>query len=137
MVEPVEMIRDTKLRAVMGRGPDATYPHRAESWMSEQSLANIRANLQAAHRLYTGESAGLDLMLKQQGHAELAEEIEQQFRQIETSLAPLGDSLVAALGRDYSSLLELTAQFKSLDESLNQAMQALDVQLGFNSRDGD
>ncbi|WP_027853484.1 imelysin family protein [Marinobacterium litorale] len=137
LVEPVEMIRDTKLRAVMSRGPDATYPHRAESWMSEQSLANIRANLQAAHRLYTGESAGLDLMLKQQGHAELAEEIEQRFRQIEASLEPLGDSLVAALGREYSSLLELTAQFKSLDESLNQAMQALDVQLGFNSRDGD
>ncbi|SEG84340.1 imelysin family protein [Marinobacterium lutimaris] len=137
LVEPIELIRDTKLLAVLGRGAEATYPHRAESWLSEQSLANIRTNLDAAHALYTGESAGLDQMLRAQGHGEIADQIEADFAQLNKELEPLGDSLVAALETHYDELKTLTASLRKLDESLNSAMQVLGVQLGFNSRDGD
>jgi predicted lipoprotein len=137
LVEPIELIRDTKLLAVMGRGPDATYPHRAESWMSERSLSNIRINIEAAQRLYHGETAGLDRLLRQAGEDELAARISAQFERIEQQLAPLGDSLLRALEQDYDALGAVATELKTLNSLLNEAMLALNVQLGFNSRDGD
>lgn len=137
LVEPIEMIRDTKLRAVMGRGPDATYPHRAESWLSGQSLANIRTNIQAARGLYEGDTAGLDQLLRQADQGVMADRISASFDRIQQLLAPLGDSLEAALQTHYEELEELTVELKTLNTLLNDAMLALDVQLGFNSRDGD
>ena len=137
LVEPIELIRDTKLLAVLGRGPDATYAHRAESWLSEQSLANIRTNLDAAYALYKGESAGLDQLLVSQGHGEIAKQIEADFAELNNQLEPMGDSLVAALETHYNDLKTLTLTLRKLDDSLNSAMQVLGVQLGFNSRDGD
>jgi len=137
LVEPIELIRDTKLRAVMGRGPEASYPHRAENWMSGRSLANIRANIEAAQRLYLGDEAGLDNLLRQAGQAPLADQISRQFEQIRHQLEPLGDSLSVALEQHYATLGELTDALKALNTSLNDAMLALNVQLGFNSRDGD
>lgn len=137
LVEPIELIRDTKLRAVMGRGPDATYPHRAENWLSGHSLANIRANMEAAQQLYYGDTAGLDQLLRQAGQEQLADRIVSQFKQIDAQLAPLGDSLTQALEQHYDTLSALAADLKVLNTTLNDAMLALDVQLGFNSRDGD
>ncbi|WP_432697111.1 imelysin family protein [Marinobacterium sp. YM272] len=137
LVEPVELIRDTKLLAVLGRNAESTYPHRAESWLSEQSLANIRANLDAAYALYAGNSAGLKQLLEAQGHAKIAQQIEADFKQLNAQLEPLGDSLVKALESHYDELKTVAASLRALDDSLNNAMQVLGVQLGFNSRDGD
>jgi len=137
LVEPIEAIRDTKLLAPMGKGPDITYPHRAESWRSEQSLANIRANLHAAYALFKGEKAGVEQLLQQQDAGDLAEKIDRQFRQLDDQLEPLGDSLTQALKSNYTELAAVTDSLKALDQLLGQAMQSLNVQLGFNSRDGD
>lgn len=137
MVEPIELIRDTKLIAVMGKGPDNTYPHRAESWRSEQSLSNIRKNLEAAYALFEGERSGVDQLLRQSGNMDLAVAIEQQFELLDAQLDPLGDSLTAALTDHYSELTRLVQSLKTLDNLLTQATQTLGVQLGFNSRDGD
>ncbi|MBR9882222.1 MAG: imelysin family protein [Oceanospirillales bacterium] len=137
LVEPIELIRDTKLLAVMGKGPDATYPHRAENWMSEQSLVSIRANLDAAHDMFTGSTAGLAQLLRQRGEPDMAKAIEQQFQLIDDQLEPLGDSLTAALDNHYEALKSITDSLKVLDVLLNKAVQSLDIQLGFNSRDGD
>ncbi|GGC10406.1 hypothetical protein GCM10011352_41110 [Marinobacterium zhoushanense] len=137
LVEPIELIRDTKLLAVLGKGANSTYPHRAESWMSEQSLANIRTNLHAAHALFKGDSAGLEQLLRQRGEADLARAIEQHFALLDEQLQPLGDSLVQALDSHYAELIATTESLKTLDLLLGKAMKALDIQLGFNSRDGD
>lgn len=137
LIEPVELIRDTKLLAVMGKGPDATFPHRAESWLSEQSLASIRANIDAAYALFKGEHAGVEQLLGQHGEADLAIAIDQQFKILQGQVDPLGDSLTAALSSHYPELKEVALSLKVLDTLLIKAAQALNVQLGFNSRDGD
>jgi predicted lipoprotein len=105
--------------------------------MSERSLSNIRINIEAAQRLYHGETAGLDRLLRQAGEDELAARISAQFERIEQQLAPLGDSLLRALEQDYDALGAVATELKTLNSLLNEAMLALNVQLGFNSRDGD
>ncbi|MBV1789303.1 imelysin family protein [Marinobacterium sp. D7] len=137
LVEPIELIRDTKLLAVLGKGADSTYPHRAESWMSEHSLANIRTNLDAAQALYKGSNAGLEQLLRQRGEEERAKAIEQQFLLLDEQLQPLGDSLTGALDAHYAELVTIADSLKVLDHLLGMAMKTLGIQLGFNSRDGD
>ena len=138
LVEPIEMIRDTKLRNVMGQSREEARSRRAESWRSEQSLANIKANVNAAHELYA-LPGGLAELLHDAKHDDDANAINAAFESVEKQLAELPDSLVSMLDSDqhYAQLQTLAANLKTLDSALLQAMSDLDIQLGFNSRDGD
>ncbi len=143
LVEPIEAIRDTKLLAVLGHSYQQTRPMRAESWRSGQSIANLRANIAAAYALYLGGSthpdAGLAAILQAHGGGDLDAEIQRLFREVQTTLAQQPDALTRALDtlEGYNTLLILTNSLKDLEQALSSAMQLLDIQLGFNSRDGD
>ena len=49
--------------------------------------------------------------------------------------APLAETLTQP--KTHAQLLQVAAELKQLSEQLNTAMGVLNIQLGFNSRDGD
>ncbi len=155
LVEPVELIRDSKLQRVLGADQVASRLHRAENWRSGQSLTSIATNLAALEDLYAARELSLDRILREQGAAELADQITALFAQARAEIRAVPGPLATALADvdsytrlralttaladvdSYTRLRALTTTLQSLDDALNNAMPAIDVQLGFNSRDGD
>ncbi len=139
LVEPVEVIRDLKILAPLGEAGKVK-PRRLESWRSQHSLRNLQLNIHSLHDLYSGTGEQFVLaLLHQQGETALAAAIEAQFVSLEQQLnqlpAPLASQLNSAATQQ--QLQQLAADLKTLHQQLTRAMQQLDVQLGFNSRDGD
>ncbi|MCP8688280.1 imelysin family protein [Marinobacterium sedimentorum] len=139
LVQPVEVIRDSKLEAVLGEDQTGARLQRAENWRSGQSLASIASNLEALQDLYAGGEPSLDRILRTQGATAQADQIGALFTQARAQLAAVAGPLAVALENadSYGQLRALSATLKSLDEALYDAMPAIDAQLGFNSRDGD
>ena len=137
-VEPLEVIRDLKILRPLGK--EKAKARRLESWRSENALQNMQTNIQSLHHLYSGVKAySLFQLLKEEGADDLAEGIEQQFVAIETVLAqiptPLSRHISEPEVRD--QLLLVAKGIDLLHSSLDKSMSALELQLGFNSRDGD
>ena len=145
LVEPVEVVRDLKvLRPLGGVAKEGKQgkirPKRAESWRSARSLENIRINIEALHRLYSGsEGISVKQLLAEQGSKVLAEEIEQQFITVAAQQQRIPAPLIKQLkqGDTAEQMQQLSADLKQLHQKLSTAMQVLNIQLGFNSRDGD
>lgn len=140
LVEPVEVIRDLKLLRPLHKSASRAKPRRAESWRSERSLQNIRLNLAALAEIYRGDNnASVKALLINEGQSDLAETIDQHFGTLDTQLAAVKMPLYKAVKDEHAhqQLRAVSDQLKVLHKELEEAMLALDIQLGFNSRDGD
>lgn len=145
LVEPVEVVRDLKvLRPLGGEVKEGktgkVRAKRTESWRSERSLQNIQINIAALHQLYSGtDEVNVKQLLAEQGSTAQAEDIEQQFITVESRLQQIPAPLITQMkqGDTIEQLQHLSTELKQLHQKLSSAMQPLNIQLGFNSRDGD
>ncbi len=140
LVEPVEVVRDLKLLRPLHKGTNKAKPRRAESWRSERSLRNIQLNLAALAELYRGNgSTSVKELLTAEGEAALAYQIDTHFQQLDNQLSSIDKTLFLAVQdpADHATLKQVSDQMKILHRQLEEAMQKLNIQLGFNSRDGD
>nr|WP_067289117.1 imelysin family protein [Marinobacterium profundum] len=139
LVQPVEIIRDSKLELVLGNYQPAARLQRAENWRSGQSLRSLNTNLAALQALYTEGAPSLDLILRQQDASAQADQISALFSQARSQLDAVPGNFATALqdADNYTQLKALSVTLKELDHALYNAMPAINAQLGFNSRDGD
>ncbi|ANG61020.1 hypothetical protein A8C75_00150 [Marinobacterium aestuarii] len=139
LVQPIEVIRDSKLELVLGNDQPAARLQRAENWRSGQSLRSLNTNLTALQALYAEGTPSLDLILREQGASAQADQISGLFSQARSQLEAVpGDFATALQDADsYAQLKAVSATLKELDHALYNAMPAINAQLGFNSRDGD
>jgi len=140
LVEPVEVVRDLKLLRPLHKGANKAKPRRSESWRSERSLRNIQLNLAALAELYRGNgSTSVRALLTAEGEEELANQIDAHFQQLDSQLNSINKTLYLAVKdpADHATLKQVSDQMKGLHRRLEEAMQKLNIQLGFNSRDGD
>lgn len=114
-------------------------PYFAESWRSQTSLSNLKANIASLRSLYLADGDGLDAMLRAKGNPALADKL---LRQLDNTLEtwPEDKSLFAALKTRQGYQLTL-AQYNKLERLRDliqqQAAVELGVVIGFNATDGD
>ncbi|RTZ16690.1 iron-regulated protein A [Vibrio aquaticus] len=114
-------------------------PYFSESWRSETSMQNLKANVEAMQALYFANGQGLDALLREKGKAELADRIANQFAMtVETW--PAEQSLFSMLqtkpGYQYAySQYNKLEQLKYLIHE--EVAIELGVIIGFNATDGD
>ncbi|GAA0795027.1 imelysin family protein [Marinobacterium sediminicola] len=139
LVEPIEVIRDSKLLKPMADSTQTAKPKLLESHRSGSSLANIRSNLAALNELYQGTDASVDQLLQQADAAELARDIRLSFTNLDRALSQISSPLKIAVAQPeaHVQLVKISTQLKQLNDQLHSAMDVLGIQLGFNSRDGD
>ncbi len=137
MIEPVEAIRDQKILRPLGDGK--IRPKRSESWRSQRSLRNIRLNIASLSHLYSGTTTSVDSLLREQGRTAQADNIITLFNRLETQLEAVPAPLITSLYQPetVSQLLQISDALQQLDHLLSAEMIAMNIQLGFNSRDGD
>lgn len=137
-VEPIEVIYNRKLLEPMGK--TKAKPRRLENWRSGNSVANLQSNIAALHQMFSGISgSNLSTLLQQQGQETIAATIEQQFKQIEQHLAALPQPLSRHINKPAvrKQLITLVTEMETLHTAFLAAVQALNLELGFNSQDGD
>lgn len=114
-------------------------PYFSESWRSETSLSNLKANLQGMEALYFANGNGLDSLLRQQGHSDLADRVVHQF-EMALETWPEDKSLFAALQTKEGYRMVL-AQYNKLEQLKylihEEVAIELGVVIGFNATDGD
>ncbi|GLR64128.1 imelysin family protein [Marinospirillum insulare] len=139
LAEPLQVILDHKLDYPLGSGFEKARWSRSESWRSNQSLSNINTNLDALHQLYSGfKPVSVHSLLLEVGEKNLASSIESSFKQINKQLSKIPEVNQQDLTeKTDQALRQLRADIETLQNHLQLAMAALDVHLGFNSRDGD
>ena len=139
LVEPIEAISDGKIAAPLGKSLEKMRWRKSESWRSEQSIENVRSNVASLHHLYSGVGKNsTKQLLIDSGEAALAEKIDNQFGQIETLLNNVSEPQNMQYDAvQYAQLVDAQAQLKMLSNDLLASMKPLDIQLGFNRRDGD
>ncbi|BES70520.1 imelysin family protein [Marinobacter nanhaiticus D15-8W] len=134
----LEILLDRRLADPMGlRGTPKRNPYLGDAWRSGYSLAAIRASIQGMDRYLR---PGLDRLLTQQGHQELAEKLDKQFESTLEELDALPDALAPSLEDDakYRGLQSLFIEVTQLEQVLeNRIAPALGIRRGFNSSDGD
>lgn len=139
LVEPVEMLRDDKLNRVLGESAEKTRWKRSEFWRSRQSLNALRVNVQSLQHLYSGwdDHSVADILQRAGGEA-LAAQIEESFKSIAISLSDAHEPPIDAITPEFhAKLTAISELLRLLQHQLLEAMQVLNIQLGFNSRDGD
>jgi predicted lipoprotein len=129
--ESIAKIRDLKLLPVIGESFSASRNRSAESWRSENSLANIKNNIVSLEQLFLAYMAAF--------HEEDNVAVTEKFTEITQILNSLPDSLSAALENEeqYNQVQSLYAGVDALHEALETALKNTDLYLGFNSLDGD
>lgn len=138
LVEPLEAIRDNKLLAPLGDTPEETRWKKSESWRSGISIANVRTNIATLHELYSNTSPlNVEDVLADNGQSDLATEIDALFEKAQAQLAPITEPANTVTPKQREQMLAAADTIRALKNNLLDAMQLLDVQLGFNSRDGD
>lgn len=114
-------------------------PYFAESWRSETSMLQLRANVEAMQALYFANGDGLDALLRDKGHIPLADRVSNQFNDI-LSAWPADESLFDLLQTKEGYRLVL-AQYNKLDQLKylihEEVAIELGVIIGFNATDGD
>ena len=114
-------------------------PYFAESWRSQTSLKNLKANIIALQALYLADGHGIDALLRDRGKAELADRIVNQFN-VMVDTWPSDQSAFALL-QTKPGYRKVYAQLNKL-EQLNYLIHEevaieLGVTIGFNATDGD
>jgi uncharacterized protein len=129
-----------KLEPPLGAALEQAKPRQAESWRSELSLANIRANLETAQALYAspgGFGAALGAMA---GQDQLDQAMRERFTEAFAALDAIGLPLDAAV-EDPAERVRVEALLgavRSLRLLVGQALApALGLLVGFNAMDGD
>jgi predicted lipoprotein len=114
-------------------------PYFSESWRSETSLSNLKANLKGMELLYFANGNGLDALLREQGHADLADRVVHQFA-MALDTWPADKSLFAAL-QSKNGYRMVLAQYNRLEQLKylihEEVAIELGVVIGFNATDGD
>ncbi|WP_407832962.1 imelysin family protein [Vibrio rotiferianus] len=114
-------------------------PYFSESWRSETSLSNLKANLEGMEALYFANGNGLDALLRDQGHADLADRVGHQF-EMALDTWPEDKSLFAAL-QSKDGYRMVLAQYNKLEQLKylihEEVAIELGVVIGFNATDGD
>jgi predicted lipoprotein len=137
-IEPIEVIHNRKLLYPLGKAKAKA--RRLENWRSGGSVANLSSNITALHQMYSGiEGTNLSTLLQQQGHEAIAVRIEKQFKQVEQQIASLPQPLSRHITKPSvrKQVMVLIAEMETLDNAFSAAVQALNLELGFNSQDGD
>lgn len=141
MDEIAQIISQQKIAMPLGSAPDRARARRAESWRSEQSLANIHANLDFIEAMLEGDERQPGMLaLIAEVDSGLAEILRAQLFATDSLLDNIDQSLEDAVedrsGR--GKLMMLQANIDALQQLLaNDVSGALGITLGFNSRDGD
>ncbi|WP_428813673.1 imelysin family protein [Vibrio makurazakiensis] len=114
-------------------------PYFSESWRSETSMTQLKANLEAMQALYFANGDGLDALLRDQGLTPLADRVSYQFSDTIESW-PTEQSLFKLLQTKEGYRLVL-AQYNKLDQLKylihDEVAIELGVIIGFNATDGD
>lgn len=114
-------------------------PYFSESWRSQTSLLNIKANVESMQALYFASGKGLDALLREQGKVSLADRVTHQFDTI-LDTWPVEKSVFAALQTIDGYRLVL-AQYNKLEQLKylihEEVAIELGVVIGFNATDGD
>lgn len=139
LVEPIEAIRDNKLNAPLGKGGSRTRWRKSESWRSGLSIANIAHNLDALHQFFKGTTpVSVYSLLVNEQQTKLADTLDKEFKAISAAIGQLKSvNNLTVSDTQKQQMLAIAGQLRQLQHDLEQAMQLLDIQLGFNSRDGD
>ncbi|KJY84908.1 iron-regulated protein A [Vibrio galatheae] len=114
-------------------------PYFAESWRSETSMQNLKANIEAMQTLYFANGLGIDAALREKGKVALADSIANQFAMtIETW--PNNESLFDLL-QTKKGYQNVYAQYNKLEQLKylihEEVAIELGVVIGFNATDGD
>ncbi len=113
----------------------AVVPHKLEAWRSGYSLANINNSLTGVQRALV--DGGILGWLKDNGHQELAVQLEQQLNQL-LAAEWSSEDLFQLLQKKPQSVTPFYKQVQQLSATVREGLApALGVQLGFNDNDGD
>ena len=138
LVEPFELIRDTKLLTPIADAPEKSRWRRSESWRSGLSIENIESNVDALHELYSDTGAvSVKSIFIDEGQKEMADRIDAEFDAVLEKIDALEEPNEQVSAEQYAAIKEVTDSLKQIQIDLDDGMKLLDVQLGFNSRDGD
>jgi len=145
-LEWLELSKVVRLGAPMGKlksgKQTVTKPHLAESWRSRHSLANLRASLHGWQQVWLSEQSALANALQAKGHSDLIEQLNSQVAAVLTATdemtEPLYEAVQSAETQTRQQLQNLYFEVDFLASLVSsQLAEALEVQLGFNSLDGD
>ncbi len=139
LIEPVAFIREDKLIAVLGDSPASTRWKRSEFWRSRQSVNSLRVNMQGLQHLYSGwDQYSVRMLLQKSGDEALAAKLDEDFKSISLMLAEMHEPLLEQItDEEYASLAAMAEALYTLQQDLEKALDILDINTGFNSRDGD
>jgi predicted lipoprotein len=129
-----------KLEAPLGASLEEAKPRRAESWRSELSLADIRANLETAQALYAGPGSFGDALAAIADEDQLDWTIRQGFARAFAQLDGIAPPLHAAVEDPTARarIEALLAELRTLRRLVGQELApALGLLVGFNAMDGD
>lgn len=139
VVMSVEFVKNRKLGEPFGGRPGGgrTNPYHLELWRSKISLPAMQAELAANEQVFL---KALKPVLIAEGHTDLAARIEQSFSDSRKSLNALPSPLF-----DHVREAQALPQFQAAWDTLGQLVSllkrdlpnALQIQMGFNSSDGD
>ena len=140
-LEQLERVKDEKMLTPLGEsGPGL--PHEAESFVSDTSLQNIKTNIDSFVAIYTANNGhGFDDILNT--HLEqtsIASQVLETLTRAQTKINELDGSYETALDTSDSreklnEVIEALRDFRTVLSA--DFIQAMDINIGFNSNDGD
>jgi predicted lipoprotein len=143
-LQHIEIVEDTKLFEVLGDAAPGNVRN-AEHYLSDTSLVSIGNNIQSFLSIYTNDeglgfdSILLDFLEQQSINDEITAsltDINTQIEQINQDFDSYETMLSDTAGRE--ALTNLVAEMRILIDLIDTSFtQALDLNLGFNSTDGD
>lgn len=139
IVMSIETLKNKELGEPFGGRPGAgrINPYHLELWRSGLSLQAMQAELAASEQLFL---TAVQPVLADKGHRELARKIEAGFAASRQQFAPLPSPLFTHL-QEADALPQFQAAWDSLTQLLpllkRELPATLQLQLGFNSSDGD
>lgn len=114
-------------------------PYFSESWRAQTSMAQLKANVVALEALYLADGKGLDAILREQGHQDLADRVFSQF-ELTIDTWPEQESLFELLQskEGYRLVLSQYNKLEQLKYLIHEEVAIeLGVVIGFNATDGD
>lgn len=137
MIEPLEVIRDLKLKRPMGSSFGSQKYKRLESWRSKRSLRNIELNLLSLQHMFAGQNnkGGLSDLLPKQTFEEIVELYASLIKDVRQFESPLEEAIQTEQG--YQAASRLYNKMGDLHTRLENMAADAGIHLGFNSRDGD
>lgn len=114
-------------------------PYFSESWRSQTSLLNLKANLKAMKALYLANGDGLDNMLRERDLIDLADRVKSQYVNLVEEWPE--DTSLFTLLQSKEGYREVLSQYNKMDQLKyllhDEVSVELGVVIGFNATDGD